>query len=248
MLKRHRLHSEIVDIISLTPTVKEIHLKMPDEFVFHPGQYVTLSLEHEGKIVSRSYSICSSPMEKGIIKLCIKIISDGKFTPLLNHLALTDKTNPPTLKVVGPMGNFTLAEEHLARPKVFIATGTGLSPVMSMILYNLEKTPTTPITLLTGYRYTNEILYLPLWQKFLEKHSSFNYRVAITRPQEAMNNSIMQSGRIQALFENQLDRDLLNDPDTLFYLCGLSQMILDSKEKLIKMGVREENIHYEQYD
>ena len=243
MPKRHRIHTEISNIISLTPTVKEIHLKMPTEFFFEPGQYVTLSLEHEGKILARSYSICSSPTETGKIKLCIKIVEGGEFTSLLNELSIGQ-----TIKVVGPMGNFILAEEDLARPKVFIGTGTGLSPLMSMLLYNLEKIPDLPITLLTGYRYASEILYQPLWKTYLQKHKQFNYHIALTKPEQITINSIIQTGRIQTLFANKIDSQLLQNPDTFFYLCGLSEMLVESKEKLLTMGVKEKNIHYEQYD
>ena len=243
MPKRHRLHTEISNIISLTPTVKEIYLKVPADFIFQPGQYVTLSLKQQDKVIARSYSICSSPTETEVIKLCVKIVAGGEFTSLLNTLSVGQ-----AIKVVGPMGNFVLAEEELTHPKVFIGTGTGLSPLMSMLLYNLEKKPEVPITLLTGYRHASEILYRPLWQSYLQKYKQFNYHIALTQPEQPVTDSTIQTGRIQTLFADKIDSHLLKNPYTSFYLCGLSEMIIQSREKLLTMGVKATNIHYEQYD
>lgn len=107
-----------------------------EDFHFKPGQYATLWLTHQGKTLPRSYSIASSPSEFRVLEFYINLVAEGKLTPSLwdpevLH-ALQDRHPGTELVVRGPRGRFVLDLDD-PRDLVFVASGTGLAPFMSMI-------------------------------------------------------------------------------------------------------------------
>jgi ferredoxin--NADP+ reductase len=100
----------------------------PDDFQFENGEFVTLGLRLEGKLVARAYSIVSTNHDKQLEFLSIHV-PDG---PLTSHLAqmragegiwLNNKTT----------GSLTLKHLQPGRNLFMLATGTGLAPFMSLI-------------------------------------------------------------------------------------------------------------------
>jgi len=106
------------------------------EFHFTPGQYATLWLTHEGKQLVRPYTIASSPSEMLHLEFYINLVSQGKLTPSLWQAEVIEgllSGNPATRAAIsGPRGRFVIdpADE---RDLVFVASGTGLAPFISML-------------------------------------------------------------------------------------------------------------------
>ncbi len=96
----------------------------------------------------RSYSIVES--SENSFKLCIKIVPDGRGGRVLSRLSVGDQV------MASPaVGGFVLRDTPL--PKVFIATGTGLAPMIAM----LSATPNTvPKTVIFGVRREEDLFYL----------------------------------------------------------------------------------------
>ena len=61
----------ISKVVSLTHNAVEVSFKVPldlsDQFVFNPGQYITVRSSLDGEDIRRSYSICSSPKDMDYI-------------------------------------------------------------------------------------------------------------------------------------------------------------------------------------
>lgn len=244
-MKRLRFNSKLKKINSLSPTVKEFIFTAPSDFNFLPGQYVTIKFTHEdesgSKVLSRAYSIASYTPLKEEFTLCIKIVEDGEVTPILNSFEVGKE-----IKITGPMGDFTCLNLEKDQPKVFISTGTGIAPLKTMIEYLQQQEKNQPIFLFNGFRFEEEILYSQKWLQMIKKsNGSFHYQCAISRPKNEIKESNLREGRIQVLFDSIKN---LNKEKTVFFICGLSPMILESERKLIEMEFLKENIFYEQYD
>ena len=86
----HRFNSKVLETINLTSNVKNLTVSVPENFDFYPGQFISLILNRDGKEIRRPYSISSKP---GInsVDLCIKIVSNGLITPIINNLKKGDK-------------------------------------------------------------------------------------------------------------------------------------------------------------
>jgi CDP-4-dehydro-6-deoxyglucose reductase len=106
------------------------------EFHFEPGQYATLWLTHGGKTLARPYTIASSPSEKRYLEFYINLVSQGKLTPSLWEADVIEglRSGDPgtSAAITGPKGRFVL-DPGDARDLVFVASGTGLAPFVSMI-------------------------------------------------------------------------------------------------------------------
>jgi len=104
----------------LTKNAFEIELTRPPELVFSPGQ--TICFVHES--MERYYSLLSTP-DDPTLTLCIYHVPGGSFSPVL-----ADADIGARFSVTGPHGYFTFNPSE--RAPVFVATGTGIAPFVSM--------------------------------------------------------------------------------------------------------------------
>ncbi|OIO41925.1 hypothetical protein AUJ62_01700 [Candidatus Pacearchaeota archaeon CG1_02_32_21] len=237
--KPQRFSSTILGIEKLTENVKHFSLSVPKGFDFIPGQYVSIIMDNPGKGIKlrRPYSIVSSLKEckDGSIELCIKILENGNITPLLNKLKRGDK-----IECLGPLGNFKISEESKDKSVIFVSTGVGIAPFMSMIPSLLEINKKNgvkkEIVLLIGYRNNKDILYDKSLKELSKKYPDFSYHTILSKSGNG------EDGRVQKLVEEHFDKE------ADYYLCGLKNMINSVRSILIKKGVEMKSIFSEKYD
>jgi ferredoxin--NADP+ reductase len=100
----------------------------PDEFKFENGEFVTLGLRLEGKLIARAYSIVSTNDDKHLEFLSIHIPGG----PLSSRLAQI-RTGEAIWVNGKATGSLTLKYLRSGRNLFMLATGTGLAPFMSLI-------------------------------------------------------------------------------------------------------------------
>ncbi|HLC63533.1 MAG TPA: FAD-binding oxidoreductase [Candidatus Nanoarchaeia archaeon] len=227
-----QFNSKILEIIGEAPEVKTFVLACPKDFNFLPGQFIMLSFPEEK--LAKAYSIASSPTKRGMIDLTIKIESyteeelQKHLTPRLNHVRENQE-----LIVKGPYGKFVLDETK--QEYVFLAAGTGIAPLMSMIRYMLDKKMNKKITLINSNKTQKHIIY----KKELESmKNKINIVQTITRDDEKHNH---HPGRI--------DKELLsrhvNNKQAMFYICGPNEMVRAAKQHLLDLNIPQEHVHIE---
>src|SRR2546421_4162079 len=130
--KHTAIVKEVFDIAPKYPETYLIRFTFENEgvFDFEPGQFISLFAEKDGKSISRPYSIASPPESKDYLELCIKVVEGGFMSNYLHHVAPGTK-----LRSIAPLGTFVLLEppDYPIRDTVFVATGTGIAPFISMI-------------------------------------------------------------------------------------------------------------------
>ena len=104
----------------LSQSVFEIELTRPPGWDFKPGQ--TICFIHES--LKRYYSLLSAPADD-TLEICVYSVPRGSFSTVL-----ADAEIGTAFKVSGPHGYFTF--NHSERRPVFVATGTGIAPFVSM--------------------------------------------------------------------------------------------------------------------
>ena len=121
-------------ITQSTPRTRILNLDVrAAEFSFSAGQAVMLGLS--GSPLRKPYSIASAPWEvekSGIMQLLVQIDSGG----LDPHVELATPVTP--LDLEGPFGSFGLPAD-IDRPMLFIAGGTGIAPLRSMLIEHLSR-------------------------------------------------------------------------------------------------------------
>jgi len=110
---------------------------LQSDFSFSPGQHLTLKKIINGEDVRRSYSLCSSPIDKEW-RVAVKQIFEGKFSTFINQeLQAND-----ILEVMPPSGDFGVhVEEKASKTYLFFAAGSGITPILSMLKTHLAKEP-----------------------------------------------------------------------------------------------------------
>lgn len=212
----------------LAPGVIFLSLKIPDDFTFKAGQFVTIRINNGEESKLKSYSILNPPSQKGQLDFCIKIIGGGFASEIFEKTALSDQ-----FELKGPFGRFVFDENK--QEHVFLGAGTGLVPLYSMIKEHLSKNSDKKFTLLFGTKTQKDLLFHEEFQQLAKENPNFTYLPTLTREYWEG-----KAGRVQ----EHLGEDLQNKT---FYICGLKELVLDAKAILLSKGVDLKNIRYERY-
>jgi CDP-4-dehydro-6-deoxyglucose reductase, E3 len=218
----------------LTPQVRELTVGAGEGFRFLPGQWVSFRLPDDGESrVARAYSIASAPRDDGIFQVAITRVEGG---PGSNYLHTVE---PPTvLPMTGPEGFFTLHPPD--RPILMIATGTGVSPMRSMLLSH-ERLPRT--ILLLGSRTHEDLVYREDFEQIATRCSSFAFEPTLSRAHDGWEG---RRGYVQTHVK-ELVAELGGDCDV--YVCGLHKMIQEVRAVVrTELGMPRQRIHTERYD
>ena len=227
---------------------------------FTPGQYVALGMmpdaqrpadfppeatpQKEGRIIRRTYSIASTPMDKDAFEFYLAIVPDGSLSARICCLEEGDRIYCAP-KVTG---KFTLDPIPDQANLVMIATGTGVAPFLSMLRTKSTWDKLEKITLIYGIRYTDDIAYLDELDQYQKDFPQFNYLLTVSRADSAWTGD---TGYVQ----NYITSDKVNlNPETdHIMLCGNPAMIEDLQKILAEKGFTEHtrkqagNLHLEKY-
>jgi ferredoxin--NADP+ reductase len=226
----------------VSPGLAIVGVEANDEpFPFQPGQYATLGLMGDaGKLIRRPMSVSSSADDLSEYEFFIRLVEQGEFTPLLWRRAVGDAIN-----ITGPKGKFLLQED--GRRCLFVASGTGLAPFISMIETLRGRGEARDIVLLHGVSYENDLA----WRQQLEELEAsegfpLRYVATISRPQHHPDWTGC-TGRVETIVESQLDAHGLTPDDTTIYVCGNPEMITAVEELAAARGFSPEQVRKELY-
>lgn len=203
---------------------------------FKAGQHLKLFASEGAKPMY--YSIASPPRLKDAFELCVTRVAGGAKASEFMHLL----PEGSELKAEGPLGTFTLPDGEPPRDAVFVATGSGIAPLRSMILDLLDRGATRSVRLLFGVRTEQDILYRAEWDTLEKMCPNFKARFILSRPEGVWTGN---KGYVQ----DQLRGDFVPEPrEADYYVCGVSKMVSEVKEALKGLGVDEARVHHERYD
>jgi len=211
---------------------------------FEPGQYMTIGVHCEGKILQRPYSVASSPREAADgYEMYVRLVPIFKFTTALWRLPVGHR-----MRMIGPKGKFMLEPED-DRTQLFISTGTGIAPFISMMRTMLIDRSPRPVVMLNGVSYEHDLGYRPLleeWQSTGEYPVS--YIPTVSRPADPANAGWTgRAGRVEANIESVCDELGLTPENTIAYICGNPEMIVTAETLLLARGFAEEQVKTELY-
>jgi ring-1,2-phenylacetyl-CoA epoxidase subunit PaaE len=218
----------------------EVPADLRDTFNYQPGQYLTLEARIDGEPVRRSYSICSGVNDQAL-QVAIKRVEGGVFSNFANDALRCGDS----VQVMPPQGNFfTPLDRSRARNYLFIASGSGITPVVSNIKSILEEEPDSRVTLLYGNQRTNTIMFREtlsfLKNRYLERFLWVNILSREDQGSDVLN------GRLNNRKGAELNQRLIDLKSyDEYFICGPESMISEVSRGLRGVGVAEENIHYE---
>jgi ferredoxin-NADP reductase/ferredoxin len=222
--------AQLVGLRRAAPSVALLTLKLdhPEDLVFHSGQYVRLAPPSGGE--ARAYSIASTPTDLPLIELMIRLVPDGKMSRWLEDIAKVGDR----LKLQAPLGAFGLDDR--AKRHVFIAGGTGLAPVLSMIRSLAGRG--RQALLCFGCTRRQELFYEQELAQLAAAMSELEVRIAVM----AGANGPLRTGTVVSLLQPE---DF--DANTACYLCGPPPMVNAARQALIGHGVATRAIRTERF-
>jgi ferredoxin-NADP reductase len=227
----------IREAIVATPRAHIIRLDLQGQlFPYVAGQ--AAYLQPHGAQKRRPYSIASAPEETGrhgLIEFLVQTGPDGSsgLTPEL--------VRPGTpVAIEGPIGSFTFPAHPRERRFVFIAGGTGIAPLRSMLWHTLLAERDGQVALIYSVRSPDEFAYMQEFQR-LEDEGRIKFRHTVTRA--ATEGWLGRQGRIDVkCLDGLIDRG-----DTLCFVCGPPSLVGELRPQLRELGVEDDQIRIEKW-
>jgi ring-1,2-phenylacetyl-CoA epoxidase subunit PaaE len=232
------IRRETIDCVSIA---FEVPQELKNDFQFTQGQYLTLRTQIDGAEVRRSYSLCSSPLE-GVCRVAVKKVPGGVFSTFANE----QLKKGDILEVAPPDGRFFPAQQPLdaVRHYALFASGSGITPILSILKTVLVAAPQSRITLVYGNKNAASVIFREEIEGLKNKHLG-RLQVVHILSRERMDTE-WQRGRIDTermaqLFEKMPDIATAD----MFFVCGPEEMTLCVRESLEKKGISTSKIHFE---
>jgi len=238
--------ARVAAIRDLTWEIKEVTLDVAEGLSFAAGQYIQLFLpgtESAPEPKYRAYSMASSPSSARRLTLIVRREPEGVVSPyVFDRLRQGEE-----LAIRGPFGDFRIHESR--REILFIAGGTGLAPIRSMLLEMAEKVrdgaqparPPRKATLYFSARAKKDLFFMDELHS-LEQVLPLRVVPALSDP-EPDDSWDGETGGITAVLDRTLDKLERHEA----YLCGSAGMIDASIKVLTSKGMSEERVFFDKF-
>lgn len=211
-------------------------------YAFAPGQYLTLRTEVAGVDVRRAYSICSG-VDDGALRVGIRLLPGGVFS----GWAAEQLRPGQTLQVLPPQGRFTVAPDPAQeRHVLFLAAGSGVTPMLSLIKTLLAREPHTRCTLVYGNRRLATTMFREELQDLKDRHlGRFTLHHVFSREaQDApLFNGRLDAPRIGEFLRTLVPAASLDEA----FVCGPLGMLDGAVGALEAAGLPRSHIHVERF-
>ncbi len=248
-------NATLVTRIDVTPTIARFVIR-PDDGVapFEPGQYFALGLAVDGRPLLRPYSTSSAPDDRTELEFLIRLVPDGAFTPRLWRLGPGAR-----LRIGRAKGLFTLRPDD-PRTHLFVATGTGLAPFVSMVgdllrggstqlgTADVPPIPAPRCVVVHGVSRHDELAYRDRLERLATETDRVRYEPIVSRPDDPANAGWAgRTGRVAAQLDDVIASHRLDPSSCVAYLCGNPEMISSVERILATRGLAGDAIVSEQY-
>ncbi len=234
----------VKDIYKETKDCSVVSFDIPENlyktFSFKQGQHLTLRKVINNEDVRRSYSLCSSPLDKEW-KVAIKQIPEGLFSTYAN----TELKTGDILEIAAPTGHFYIeVSGEASRNHIAFAAGSGITPMLSIIKTHLISEPNSTFKLFYLNRTVKSIIFKEeieqLKNQFFGRFQVFYFLTKEQRDIPFLNGRFTAE-KLQVLSKTFIDIDDTNS----CFICGPQEMIFLIRDELEKAGLDPKKIHYE---
>jgi ferredoxin-NADP reductase len=225
---------------SLSDLTKHIEFEMKGvpHFGFVAGQWLSFkAAKPDGEEITRAYSIASPPDGDNRFALCLNRVQDGFMSNFL-----CDLEEGAEISCQGPFGDFILRPP--LRDTIFIATGTGIAPLRSMLHWLLAdelRHQGKQLWLVFGNRTERDIYYHQEFLRLSANHSNFHYLPTLSRGGPDWQG-------LRGYVQEHVPGIVQGRTDMHAYICGLDKMIKANRDLLRGLGWDRRSILYEKYD
>ena len=228
--------AKLTETIKRTQDAQSFRFLSETRIEFIPGQFLQIIFDENNlnnKELNKYLSFSSSPTKEYIE--FTKRLSESLFSQKLKNLNINDK-----VLFKAPLGSCILKDEY--KKIAFLIGGIGITPVISIIEYVIDKRLSTDIVLLYSNRTEAEIAFrqeLDYWQS-ITKNIKVIYTLTDSSPKDAR----YVFGRID---KDLLIKKILDLDERIFFIFGPPKMVEAMKGLCIEVGCKNENIKTESF-
>ncbi|MFZ2725925.1 MAG: FAD-binding oxidoreductase [Methylococcaceae bacterium] len=229
--------AEIIELSQLSSNVVKLVLQRADDnkqIKLSAGQF--FDLEIPNTTITRSYSPANISNNTGVMEFLIRILPDGKFSNYLKNEAHLGQL----INVKGPSGIFGLKENGFTH-RYFVAGGTGLAPVVSMIRHMQEWQEPQQSVIYFGVNTEEEVFYADELKTLSEQMPNLKVKICVWK---AGDNWQGEKGSVVDILRADLQGTGVK-PD--LYLCGPPGMVDATYAVCADVGIAKENVYLEKF-
>ncbi|TMB91019.1 MAG: ferredoxin--NADP reductase [Chloroflexi bacterium] len=230
----------------LAPDLWVIRLRPEIELPYRPGQYVTIGLPQNGRMIERPYSICSAPTEPDI-ELFIERVPEGELSEPLYALGV----GAEMVVRRRTKGLFLKDAPVVDQPHMLVATVTGIAPFVSLMRTLATRAragewSAVPVTALQGASRSEEFGYAEELTALDAEFPWFTYVPTVSRPWDDPSWE-GEHGRVEDVVRKYADATGMRAGHGAVYLCGHPGMIAGARAIMRRRGFDDKEIREEQY-
>ena len=202
---------------------------------FSAGQYLSVSLDVDGKKLTRPYSLASSPREalNGQYMLTVKRVGGG----LASGYILDNWSVGTPVTVSEPLGVFTYEPLRDAKTIIGVAGGSGITPFRSLARAIVDGDEDAELILLYGSRTLDDAIFQQEFRALETACPKFKL-VNVLSDEE-------RDGCEHGFITAQLIRKYAPDGDYSVFLCGPQAMYRFVDKEIQSLGLRKKFIRHE---
>jgi ferredoxin-NADP reductase len=236
----YELKAQVVRVIDEAPGVKTYVVRPNQHWRgFKAGQHVEVSLNIDGEVVPRHYSI--SPLPNGRFSFTVKRVEGGKASGWI-HQHLRAGT---VLKIGHAQGRFC-RDVNSSGKALYLVAGSGITPCHSMVNDLLRKAPAQAqdLQVITQFKSGAEVIFAQTLQRWAQAgvkvHTAFSQGSATGQSLPG----VSSSARLDA---NMLVAQCPDIASREVYLCGPDGFMQAMMGHLQALGVDAKRIHTERF-
>jgi ferredoxin-NADP reductase len=235
------IHRETHDV----KTFRFVHPEGDIPFTHLPGQYMNLTLSIDGQTVKRSYTIASSPTQRGHVELTIKRNPEGLASRYMHDQVMIGDT----IRIGAPAGKFFFHDLQ-SQGVVLIAGGVGITPLMSILRNLTDHSWKGNIYFINAMRTYEDRIYADEFANLANRFENLRilnyYSQSKPSPSSSDRSKRWQdkSGYINA---TDLSAFVPNLNELPVFLCGPDVMMQAVRNAIVSLGIPNEQISTEEF-
>lgn len=224
---------ELTDIHQDTHDTKTLCFALPEDVTLDllPGDHLYVHATIDGKAVKRPYTPSSMPGATGYFDLTVKRYAGGAISTYLHERKVGDQV---LMSGPFPGGHWI---DGMAKRVGFVAGGTGITPMISIIRWILANSLQVELFLIFANKTEADIIFREEWDEAEPEHASFHCFHVLEQPPAGWTQG---AGRVT---EEMLRRHLPPpSPDSAVFVCGPPAMTDAMETALRHIGHAEQAI------
>jgi ring-1,2-phenylacetyl-CoA epoxidase subunit PaaE len=212
---------------------------LQQDYDYQSGQYITCKQIINGEEVRRSYSLCSAPQDAEW-RVAVKQVPNGVFSTYINQ----DLKIGDTIDIMTPMGHFVPTDVIAAKNYFGFASGSGITPVLSILKTVLNSNPENTFTLIYGNKNVASIIFkeqIEALKNIYMHRLQLIHILSREKMDVDLNYGRINTQKCEQLFTSIFDIAKVDEA----FICGPEEMTMQVKDFLINKGIPAKHVKFE---